>query len=269
MILKAKAPAKINLFLHVVGKRDDGYHLLESLFSPIDQLYDEITASKANMLSVNYSSSAIEKDIILKTAQLLKQTFKVTAGAHFEVEKNIPISAGLGGGSSNAATAIKLLNQLWELNLSKTQMIELAAKIGADVPFFINAKTSFVEGIGDKITPITLGKKVFTLLINPGIDCSTADIFNLGFEKFDTALDNTNDLNLADHANSLTKNAISIHPEIQNVLDFLNRQQNQTLTRMSGSGATCFALFKNKDDLLKAEESMPKEWWAHSQELIL
>lgn len=269
MILKANSPAKINLFLHIVGKRNDGYHLIESLFTPVNELFDEVEVWQSEQLITEYENGVISGDIILKTATLIQSKFNIQNGAHFKIKKNIPISAGLGGGSSNAATAIKLLNELWELNLDKYQMINIGRQIGADVPFFIENKLAFVEGIGEKITPINLDKSYYLLLINPNIECSTKQIFDLGFDKFDKNIMYKEIADIKKHHNSLAKNACSTHFEIKEVLDFLNNQNGIYFSRMSGSGATCFALFENDESLHNTKNSIPKSWWSFSQQLIL
>lgn len=268
MNLKAKAPAKINLFLHVVGKRSDGYHLLESVFAPLHGLYDEIEVSESPGLSTTYSVE-VERDIILKTAKCLQAEFGISKGAHFKVTKNIPIAAGLGGGSSNAAAAIKLLNELWGIGLSHAEMVGLAVEIGADVPFFIEAKPAFIQGVGEIITPLELGRKYHMLVVNPGVACSTADIFGMDFCNFDARLANNDNFDLINLGNSLTTNACLKHPEIQDAIDFINSQNNSIISRMSGTGATCFGLFDSAYDTEQAKKNLPKNWWSHSEELIL
>lgn len=269
MTLKANSNAKINLSLHIVGKRTDGYHLLESVFAPVDMLFDEIELKPSNDVIVEYNTHDIENDIVQKTTELIQNKFQIDKGAHFNIKKNIPISAGLGGGSSNSATAIKLLNKLWSLNLTEEQMIEIGLQLGADVPFFIKNTTAFVEGIGETISPIKLEQNYFILLVNPKIDCCTKAIFDKGFKSFENKINKNRTINFKKMKNSLTENAYLIHPEIKEVINFLEKQKGVEAVRMSGSGATCFGLFKREEDLIIAKESLPKSWWHFSQELIL
>lgn len=153
------APAKINLFLDILDKRPDGYHDLGTLFQTID-VGDELSAeaNTSGEISMRYNfpqEYPLEKDLVYKAVLLLKQELGVRAGADFYLEKKMPLGAGLGGGSADAAAAFRLLNRLWNLNLSSREMESLGAKIGADVPFLICGGSAFAEGIGDRLTPLS------------------------------------------------------------------------------------------------------------------
>lgn len=157
-LLGLPAPAKLNLFLHVVGRRPDGKHLLESVFTLID-LHDTIDLFRLEEPVVERTGDVIgnvEKDLCVRAARLLMETFDVRSGVRIHVEKRIPAGAGMGGGSSDAATVLIGLNRLFGLGLSRSALMELGERLGADVPFFIFGRTGFVEGIGEIITPLEI-----------------------------------------------------------------------------------------------------------------
>lgn len=171
------APAKLNLFLHVVGRRADGYHLLETLFTFLDQgdclsfrLHDELSLLNPG------DSPADEHNLVLRAARLLQQHTGCTQGALLRLKKSLPLGGGLGGGSSDAATCLLGLNRLWELNLSIDELAELGAQLGADVPVFVHGTTAFAEGVGEKLTPVNLPEADY-LVLHPGIEVSTAAVF--------------------------------------------------------------------------------------------
>ncbi len=173
------APAKLNLFLHIIGKRRDGYHLIQTVFRMIN-LYDEISISirTDGRIQRGQSPSLIspETDLVVRAAELLKQESGCSLGADIELKKIIPIGAGLGGGSSDAATTLMALNYLWGVRFSKSRLLQIAPKLGADVAFFIFGQSAFGEGIGEKLSHISLKPK-FYLLIHSDLSVSTAEIF--------------------------------------------------------------------------------------------
>ena len=182
--LELSAPAKLNLFLHVVGRRADGYHLLESVFVMVD-LCDTIKLTARPDGDIRRTGDVIgapEKDLCIKAANLLKSHTGCSFGADIDVIKRIPAGAGMGGGSSDAATTLMGLNALWDLRLSREELIALGAKLGADVPFFLLGTNAWVEGIGEKLTPLDLPEMQFDI-IWPGVSQATVEIF------FSSALD--------------------------------------------------------------------------------
>lgn len=255
--------AKINAFLHIVGKKENGYHLLESIFLPIN-IADKITITENKDIQCLVHGAEITDNICTKIAKALAQKFAVDKGALIEIEKNIPISAGLGGGSSNAATTLKLLCKLWNIEMSQQEMIDFSTPIGADIPFFIVNKPAVVAGIGEFITPIEMPKQYKLLLINCNKSVSTIDVFKMGFPTFSPKMDfekNTNyDEMIFSSHNDLQANAIKLCPEIADVLEFLQQQQGCMLARMSGSGATCFGIFEDDATLNAAHQNTPKHW---------
>lgn len=177
------APAKLNLFLHIVGQRDDGYHLLQSVIQFID-LCDELTftsRSDANITCANSSRSiSSQEDLSFKAAVLLQEKMSAMSlekqGIDIQINKNIPIGAGLGGGSSDAATTLMALNQIWDCGLSSQELEQMGAKLGADVPIFIRGQASWVEGIGERLTPITL-EEPWGVVIFPEVHLNTRQMF--------------------------------------------------------------------------------------------
>ena len=180
-ILEVNAPAKINLFLEVLGKRPDGYHDISSLVIPVN-LHDKLTFQKKDdgieLVTESEDIPAGQNNLVIKAGELLRDTFNVNAGARIHLNKSIPVGAGLGGGSSDAAATLKALNQLWELNLAPGRLLPLAEKIGADVPFFIHAMPAHVEGKGEDIRFVknNLGQLMFVLAI-PDFGISTKAVY--------------------------------------------------------------------------------------------
>jgi 4-diphosphocytidyl-2-C-methyl-D-erythritol kinase len=277
-----KSYCKINLFLHILGKNSNNYHNLESIFY-FPEIYDEIffdKKSSANNLVIegNFAHSlenGKKDNIILKTYSLLRILFSnKVPELSFRLIKNLPVASGIGGGSSNSATILKLLNQEFELNLSKSQLYKIGTRIGADVPPCILSKTCFAEGIGDIITPIDDFPKLNILLINPLKQVNTADIFKMGFEEYNKPIKTNFQFKttqslidfLENTENKLQANAIKICPEIEILIKATSQLNGCLISRMSGSGATVFAIFDSKDNSLLAAQELkrifPNYWIA-------
>ena len=260
----AKSFAKINLYLKVIGKRADGYHLLESLMALID-VFDLIKIEKSNNfelkiegLNQQFLQQNWQDNIIIKTFDLLSSHHHFSPNIKITLQKNIPIAAGLGGGSSNAACLMLMLNDFYQLGLGQKQLLDLGLKIGADVPFFLNALTTqkpiFVSGIGEILE--NCDKKLpnwHLLIINPNIPLSTQKIFSL-FSKNDFCQNNFQNSDqeilttIQNCNNDLQNEAIKIVPEIGLIINFAEKQKGCLLARMSGSGASCFVVFKDAKD---------------------
>lgn len=181
------APAKLNLFLHVLGQRPDGYHLLQSAFMLIDwcdTLHFE-RRPDGRISREDLGPALPTHDLVLRAARALQQASGCTQGVHIRIDKHIPTQAGLGGGSSNAATSLLALNRLWQLGLSRQQLADLGLGLGADVPFFVHGRNAWVEGIGERIQPLTLPAARFVVL-KPQDGLSTAEIFSHPQLKRDT-----------------------------------------------------------------------------------
>ena len=180
MKLTLPAPAKLNLFLHITGRKENGYHNLQTLFQMLDygdHLEIESNNTGKIELSSNEKSIPNKENLILRAAKALQNYSTCDCGAKIILKKKLPIGAGLGGGSSDAATAILGLNAVWNLTLTNTELLGIGSKIGADVPVFISGRTSWAEGVGEKLTPIDTPNKWF-LIVTPNIFVSTSKIFS-------------------------------------------------------------------------------------------
>ncbi len=241
------APAKINLFLHVTGRRQDGYHLLQSVFMLIDwqdTLHIE-TRSDGQLRRHDLNVRLPDDDLCLKAARLLQAESHTSQGCDIRIHKEVPWGAGLGGGSSDAATVLLALNQLWGLNWPRSRLEALAVKLGADVPFFVRGRNACVEGIGESITPITLPPEVLNTplaLLKPPVAVPTAAIFGNELLKRDTKHAIVEDFLAAPRCfgrNDLQAPAESYSSQISQALAIMqNRFGN---SRMTGSGSTVFS----------------------------
>ncbi len=253
------APAKINLYLHVLGRRDDGYHLLDSLIVFLD-LADTVSVSLADGLSLGLSgpcAPAIEggKDnLVLEAARALAEAGGCQANAAIELTKRVPVAAGLGGGSADAAAALLALSELWGLEIPAQGLADIALGLGADVPVCLASRPAFVGGIGEELEPAPELPPAWVLLVNPGKALATKDVFAAhggGFTRpgrFNASLEDAGTLAsaLAPLGNDLTAAALRLAPEIGDVLKAIEATEGCLLARMSGSGATCFGLYDDE-----------------------
>ena len=259
--IKYLAPAKINLFLKIINKRSDGYHNLQSIFQNIN-LYDEIYIKLRNDGKINLHNTAVqipkELDLGYKAAKILLADTEI--GADIVIDKNIPVGSGLGGGSSDAATILMALNSLGSINFKKNKLMKLGLNIGADVPFFIFGKNAWVEGVGEKLSPVDTPESTFFICI-PDLSISTQSIFN-SFEltkpsiplKIATYFDGE----IYDSAkNDLEGTVIKKHKEIADLLSWL---KNFGFARMSGSGSSVFIKVKDENEarLVDNDKGKPK-----------
>jgi 4-diphosphocytidyl-2-C-methyl-D-erythritol kinase len=263
VIISQKSFAKINLFLKVFDKNSNNYHNISSLMAFID-IYDVISVEKGSKFELNISGKQkdklpVENNILIKTLDLFSEKFLIDKNLKISLEKNIPISSGLGGGSSNAATLIKILIKIFNLKINKEELINLAMKIGSDVPFCLHGKIANISGIGQNISDADIDQiELFLLIINPNIAISTQKTFS--YYKNINIIDNKYDKEhckdlisiIKNNQNDLTESAKILCPEINNILYHLESQKNIISARLSGSGATCFGIFDNKDDLEQA-----------------
>ena len=273
-----KAYAKINLFLDVLSKRDDGYHDLNMVMLPLE-LHDSIEIETSPVLMDSFITTdhvdlQIAKfNLINKTLNEMKKRYGIKQNFIINVHKEIPISAGLGGGSSNSAAVIKAVKSLTKLKLDPAEEINLGASLGADVPFCLVNKPAHVEGIGEKVTPIPMKKKFEVLIIKPSQGLSTRKVFELAdtmeLEHGDIngvieALKNDDEELLEKSMfNTLEKPSISLLPEIQKVKDEL-KKAGFKIVMMSGSGSSVFALTTNKRfALMKYHEFEKKGYEVH------
>jgi len=280
------APAKLNLYLHVIGRRADGYHLLDSLVAFAD-IGDWLTVAPAQRLSVavtgpfakDLASIDPAQNLVWRAAERLARQLGRVPDAAITLEKRLPVASGIGGGSSDAAVALKSLVSLWRAPLSDGTLAALGAELGADVPVCLAGRSAFVGGVGESIEPAPALPPVAVVLANPGRALVTADVFRTRAgpfgkpTRFARAPQDAADLArlLADRRNDLTDAARAIVPEIDDVLAALAGCSGALLARMSGSGATCFALFadiKAAQDAAARLRSANRGWWMASGRLL-
>ena len=253
------APAKINLFLHIVGRRPDGYHLLQSVFRLIDlqdTIYIRIREDGEIHRASEHPDVPEAQDLTIRAAHLLKTHANCSLGTDIAIEKRIPMGGGLGGGSSDAATVLIALNYLWKLNLSRKVLMALGLQLGADVPFFIFGKNAWVEGVGEKIQEIALPANHY-LVLTPKIHVSTAQIFNakeLTRNTFPTTIAAFSEMQDFLH-NDLEAVVCQQYPAVKACLDWLNQYSK---ARMSGSGASVFIAQKTEAEVNNILLTLPK-----------
>ena len=266
--LTLRSPAKLNLFLHIVGRRADGYHLLQSAFQLIDWC-DTVSLKRIPENEIRRINPIPgvkpEDDLVVQAANLLKDFCKINVGAEINLKKDIPMGAGLGGGSSDAATTLIGLNTLWNLNLDQKTLCDLGLKLGADVPFFIFGKNAFVQGIGEEIQEITLDSRQF-LVIFPKQGIATKSIFQdpeLTRDHGQITIDGFLASPWSDLSNDCQAVAMRICPEVKQALDWISQAVPGSEPRMSGSGSSVFAVLDPKTDIAKLEnllQNLPKGW---------
>ena len=251
------APAKLNLFLHVVGRRSDGYHLLQTVFQFIDradQLRFEPRDDGEIVLATPIPGVPPETDLTVRAARLLQQASGCTIGATIHLEKNLPMGGGLGGGSSDAATVLIALNHLWKTGLNRHELQSLGLSLGADVPVFIHGRNTFAEGIGEAFTDVSLPVSSF-LVLHPAVNVPTATIFGSADLKRDTAAIKPEDWHPGTGHNDLEAIACKHFPAVAEALDALRSLAPQAI--MTGSGACVFAAFPNQSEAKSALARMP------------
>lgn len=271
------APAKVNLYLHVVGRRADGYHQLDSLIA-FAGIGDTIEVSPAETLSLTVDGPTAAllpeacDNIVLNAARVLADRAGVSAGAAIRLTKRLPVAAGIGGGSADAAATLTALSRLWNIALPQSEMTALALALGADVPVCMAGRPMAVSGIGDHMVPPPPLPPAWLVLVNPMEPLSTPSVFKARTGCFSEHAPlerrpaDPADLArmLAARGNDLTAAATSLVPAINEVLALTAAQHSCLLARMSGSGATCFGLFAAEDEAKAAaaalKESRPG-WW--------
>ena len=251
------APAKLNLFLHVVGRRADGYHLLQTLFRFVDHgdsLYFSPRDDEAVVLTNPLPGVPPERDLTVRAARLLQAETGCRQGAEIRVEKRLPMGGGLGGGSSDAATVLLALNHLWELGLSRLRLQELGLSLGADVPVFIFGQNAFAEGVGEALQPVVLPPAWYVVLETP-VQVPTAAVFGVPELKRDTPPMHAADWKPGVGTNDLQPVAVSRFPAVAEYLAWLSTFGD---ARMTGSGACIFAEFARRDDADEVLRKMPE-----------
>lgn len=283
-MLSATAHAKVTLFLHITGKRDDGLHLLDALVA-FTQVGDTLKVEAAEDITLEVTGpfaeqcGELEENLVWRAAKLLKEHTGTQAGARILLHKALPVAAGLGGGSSDAATALKLLCQLWNKPLSVHELAELALPLGADMPVCVFAAPARMSGIGETIQAIDGIAELPILLVNPGVPLSTPNVYKHYTHvpspyvspqlRTDDAIGLMAGLDRTH--NHLQRAAIICEERVARVLLELETQFDCYIARLCGSGPTCFALFENPHALARAAATLRKaypEWWVCETKLL-
>ena len=260
------APAKLNLFLHVTGRRADGYHLLQSVFQLVDlcdTLDFDLRDDGCIVRTTDMAGVPADTDLTVRAARLLQSAAAergiLVPGADIAIRKQLPMGGGIGGGSSDAATTLIVLNRLWQLGLSRVELMPLGLQLGADVPFFLLGENAFVEGIGEQLTPISTPPAWF-VLIHPGVSVPTPIIFQSKELTRDTKV-----VRIADFSthlpvygkNDLQAVAARAFPPVADALKWLSDHGD---ARMTGSGACVFAAFASESDADAVLRQVPSTW---------
>jgi 4-diphosphocytidyl-2-C-methyl-D-erythritol kinase len=277
------ARAKVNLWLNVVGRRADGLHLLDTLVAFTD-LADAIEVAPACDLSleiVGPGAAALDGDdvadnLVLKAARLLAGRAGVAPRAALRLTKRIPVAAGLGGGSADAAATLRALVDLWRIAMPEEELFDLAASLGADVPMCLAGRSAIATGIGERLAPAPPLPDCAILLVNPGVALPTPAVFRARSGDFSPGApvgSGWSDLaafaeDLARRGNDLTAAAISLQPVVIDVLDHLRLSDGIAHAAMSGSGATCFGLYASTEAAHRAASRLPDAWWRHAGRLV-
>jgi 4-diphosphocytidyl-2-C-methyl-D-erythritol kinase len=255
------APAKLNLFLHVTGRRNDGYHLLQTVFRLLDfsdQLRFDLRKDGAVKLNKPVAGVPEENDLCVRAAKLLQQKSGTNQGVEIFLTKQIPLGGGLGGGSSDAATTLLALNHLWNLGFSRSQLRELGLQLGADVPVFVFGENAFAEGVGEKLMPILLPPAWYLVLIPP-LHVSTAEVFLSKELTRNTIPIKIPPFSIQQGHNDLEPVVCQKYPVVAEYLEWLKRLKNTTIVAMSGSGACVFAEFDTESTALAAFAQIPAD----------
>jgi 4-diphosphocytidyl-2-C-methyl-D-erythritol kinase len=259
--LACPAPAKLNLFLHVVGRRADGYHLLQTVFRLID-FSDQLNFVQRQDGNVKLQSPIPgvpeDTDLCVRAARLLQQESGISSGVDIFLEKRIPMGGGLGGGSSDAATTLLALNRLWGLNWSRERLLQLGLKLGADVPVFIFGKSAFAEGIGEKLVPIGL-PPAWYLILTPSAQIPTAEVFASKELTRNTIPIRIPPFSVNHGHNDLEPVVCRLYPEVARYLDWLKQLRSPRMAAMTGSGACVFAEFAGEPAARAALAQLPSD----------
>lgn len=280
-----EAWAKVNLYLHVTGRRDDGYHLLDSLVA-FAGIGDTVTVSPADRLILDLNgptapalAAETGDNIVLRAARALADVAGIAAHAHIRLTKRLPVAAGIGGGSADAAATLRALCRLWNVSLDAARLHALALSLGADVPVCLGGRPARMFGIGERLEPAPALPPAWLVLVNPREALSTPAVFQARHGCFSDPAPLTAPppdagelaAMLKQRRNDLTAAAIALCPAVSVALDHLARQPGCLLARMSGSGATCFGLFAEAPAATAAAQAMTTThplWWINSAPLL-
>ena len=274
-VIDLPAPAKLNLFLHVVGQRPDGYHELQTVFQFVE-LADRVSIARRTDTQLRRTTAIAgvdeADDLVIRAAQLLRDDCGIEAGADIGVEKRIPLGGGLGGGSSDAASTLVGLNRLWDLGMDTDRLAALAVKLGADVPVFVRGLAAWGEGVGERLIPLALEQPWYVLIVLP-FAVATADIFHapaltrntprlrisrllrIGLESLESRV--RIEQLLAAARNDCEPVVREMHPGVGEALDWLSQYSR---ARMTGTGATVFAPFETRERAGEVAGAVPAPW---------
>ena len=254
------APAKINLFLHVTGRRSDGYHTLQTLYQFVDLcdvLQFAVREDNEIRLTSDFDEVAPEQNLVVKAARALQSHSGTRAGTDITLTKVIPTGGGLGGGSSDAATTLVALNEFWRLGLSIKELAEIGVGVSADVPVFVHGQASWAEGIGDKLTPVAPAEPWY-LIVNPNVQVSTAALFDAP-----ELTRNISPITIRDYMDERSRNVfepvvMTRYPEVRAALEWLRRNHRGYRARMSGTGSCVFTAFGTEAEARELADRLPK-----------
>ncbi|RLZ07986.1 4-(cytidine 5'-diphospho)-2-C-methyl-D-erythritol kinase [Acinetobacter sp. 2JN-4] len=256
-MIRVPSPAKLNLFLHITGRRENGYHELQTIFQLID-LYDWMTFEETNEEVIQIQGLAevqIEQNLIYRAAQLLRPHAKKPCGLNIQIEKNIPMGAGLGGGSSNAATTLIVLNQLWQCGLNDQQLAEYGVQLGADVPIFVYGRNAWAEGVGEHLSFIDLAQKKF-IILKPDCFISTQQLFSQKSLTRDSKITTfcAYQLQPSLFRNNFEPLARQLYPEVEEAMQYLDQFG---LAKLTGTGACVFTEITEEMDIALILQNAP------------
>lgn len=254
------APAKLNLFLHINGRRPDGYHELQTLFIFLNHgdwlEFEPLPDTDQLTLSPAIPGVPEDQNLIIRAARLLQARLPSPQGAHIRLEKILPMGGGIGGGSSDAATTLVALNHLWQAGLTQDELAELGVSLGADVPVFVRGRAAFAEGVGERLQPVTLAQHWY-LVIKPECHVSTAAVFQDPELPRNTPKLTLQGLLAGEWKNDCEALVKKRHPEVANALGWL---LEYAPSRMTGTGACVFAQFEDEVSARKVLAKVPKAW---------
>lgn len=256
--LSLLSPAKLNLFLHITGRRADGYHNLQTLFQLLDYgdtLHFNLRNNDEITLSPPLAGVAFEDNLIIKAARLLKPYKSSPSGIDIQLEKRLPMGGGIGGGSSNAATTLVALNYLWQCGLNKAQLQTFGLQLGADVPVFVGAQTAWAEGVGEALQPIELPEQWF-LIVQPDCHVSTAEIFSHKDLTRDTPAIKVAAFLEQGGKNDCQALVRKLYSQVDEALNWLEKFTHNA--QMTGTGACIFAPFSSVEEAQKVQAQLPK-----------
>ena len=253
------SPAKLNIFLHILGRYENGYHQLQSLFQMLDygdELAFDVTNDGKITMATPLEGVPDEENLIIRAAKLLSDKMKTSQGVSISLNKRLPMGGGIGGGSSNAATALVALNHLWKTGLNEDELAQLGLTLGADVPIFVRGKTAFAGGVGEDIMPAPQQEKWY-LVANPNVHVSTGAVFTHKDLPRNTPPIQWKDYKFEETRNDCQQLVANCHPEVANLLQWL---VHYAPSRMTGTGACVFAIFSDDVSAKQVQAKLPAAW---------